>query len=105
MGGGVSVGVWGFSNDGTGVNGKSNLGIGGVFESDKGAQINLSPSTLLDKLPVQGQAGDLLVLNGPINPDDPGRLTGAVLYFCLTASDDSGHPAMWGRVRFDIVRD
>jgi hypothetical protein len=94
------TGVAGFSkNGGIGVRGSSDTGTGGVFSSDNSAQVNLVPK--LDKLPRDGKAGDLLVINGPIDPEDPG-LTGAILHVCLRSSD-SQDPAMWGKVVFKIA--
>ena len=96
------AGVNGFSNHGgIGVRGSSHTGTGGVFSSDNSAQINLVPK--LDKLPRDGKAGDLLVINGPIDPGDPG-LIGAILHVCLRTSD-SQDPAMWGKVVFQIASD
>jgi hypothetical protein len=96
------VAVDGFSkNGGIGVRGSSDTGTGGVFSSDNSAQINLVPK--LGKLPRDGKAGDLLVINGPIDPGDPG-LIGAILHVCLRSSD-SQDPAMWGKVVFQIASD
>ena len=88
---------------GIGVRGSSDTGTGGVFSSETSAQINLVPNPKLIKLPRDGKAGDLLVINGPIDPEDPG-LIGAILHVCLRSSDPQD-PAMWGKVVFNIASD
>ena len=98
----TGIGVVGMSGSGTGVVGKSTSGNGGVFSSDKGAPINLVVQ--LDKLPRDGTAGDLLLINGPVDPDDPEGLQGAILHFCVKSSDLQD-PAMWGRVAFNLAHD
>jgi hypothetical protein len=98
---GSGNGVVGISDSAAGVVGKSTSGNGGVFSSDKGAPINL---VVQDKLPRDGTAGDLLLINGPVDPDDPEGLQGAILHFCVRSSDPQD-PAMWGRVAFNLAHD
>src|SRR5262245_6836830 len=96
-----------FPNDGpsdsVGVRGESDTGRGGAFLSRDSAQINLFP--FLDALPAVGQAGDLVVINGPIDPEQP-DFVGAILHICLVSGDGTkpGTP-MWGRFLFDVVTD
>jgi len=46
---------------------KDETAYGGVFSSDKRAQINLIPK--LERLPVEGKMGDLIVIR--VEKDDP----------------------------------
>jgi hypothetical protein len=82
----------------TGVEGFGAIGVlgdggskGGVFSSDKGAQINLVSK--LHKLPAEAEAGDLIAINGPDKVGDQ-DVTAAELWFCWLGGD-SENPAFW----------
>ena len=97
------IGVWGSTRggEGIGVRGPGGTGVqgngisrGGVFSSDKGAQIKLVPQ--LEKLPAEAQAGDLIV----IRHIDPvaNTASGVELWLC-SFDGDSQNPASWNQVQ------
>ncbi len=105
------VGVLGHSDlsagmQGTGQTGVKGVGVGGsggVFESDKFAQVNLGPLFQLPQLPCEGKAGDLLAVS-PLTPDeeDPSPQGVASLWFCTKAQTKES-PAVWARVAFNGI--
>jgi len=91
------IGVVGMSGSGSGVLGKSTTGKGGVFSSDKRAQINLVPK--LEKLPVQGQIGDLIVILAQRKLDDTNTVTTVPQIWFCGRDGDSKNPAYWAQVQ------
>jgi len=82
-----------FGPPGAGVYGQSKSAYGGVFSSDKRAQINLVPK--LDYLPPEGQAGDLIFLLKAL----PTELGSSELWLSVTAGDSNKNPAYWRQVQ------
>jgi hypothetical protein len=101
-----------FSGDEVGVEGHGDSGTGGVFESNKAAQVRLTPHEAVEPipdepfpvralnpkghetvLPANGQAGDLLCTSMKATTGKPV----AVLWFCVTSGDTTG-PALWRQV-------
>lgn len=104
----AGIGVEGHSDDGTGVRGDSGNGRGGMFSSQRAAQVRLIPhaaATIFPPplpltpyaipaapevvpLPRSGQGGDLLTIQ-----DKSGECT---LWFCVRGEDKV--PARWAQV-------
>jgi hypothetical protein len=81
----------------TGVYGSGSSGRGGVFRSKTVAQINLVPD--LEKLPVEGQIGDLIVILAQRKLDDKNTtVTVPEIWFC-GRDGDSKNPALWAQVQ------
>jgi hypothetical protein len=114
-----TVGVQGFGRGGPGIVGHSDRDRGGVFDSDKSAQVQLVPMKAPDRLPngtpitpigisaqnlergdvalpKNGLAGDLLTLLD--NGND------CTLWFCVRSAL-SGSPARWAQVPLGVSFD
>jgi hypothetical protein len=87
-------GVSGSSKSAAGVHGSSDTHRGGVFGSNKAAQLRLVPLAPLKGLPDTGEAGDILVapLQGGI------AAKGSGLYFCVESHQGNMIPAKWKRI-------
>lgn len=79
----------------TGVYGSGSSGRGGVFRSTTVAQINLVPD--LEKLPVEGKMGDLIVIKKEGN-DGHGHSIVLELWLCYV-DGNSNNPAWWQQVQ------
>lgn len=107
----LGAGVFGFSTHSDGVRGHSHLGAGttghstsnkgGIFSSDKKAQLQLTPRKFPDRasldafLQKEGDPGDLLAST---HPNQDGNQTVA-LHFCLAARNlATGTPASWAQL-------
>lgn len=69
----TGVGVYGRSEEGTAVLGRSKFGRGGLFESERVAQVRLVPdrqATLTPQLPKEGQVGDLKMIRNTVEVND-----------------------------------
>jgi len=88
--------VWGLSGGGTGVHGQSGTGRGGVFESERIAQVRLVP-TVIPALPALGELGDLFLL---VSTDPTTGETAPTLYLCVSPGDGTpGNAAQWAPVQ------
>jgi hypothetical protein len=93
---GDGTGVWGVSGGGIGVHGESVTGRGGVFSSQKAAQLRLVPQispTPTLTLPAHGQPGDLYMIEtAPIGHGT----TAVTMYLCVSSgSNANGNRAHW----------
>ena len=66
-----------------------------------GDQINFRPWFEQDKVPCEGELGDILVVT-PLKDrqSDPEKLGSASLWFCMK-SGKAERPAIWAHVQFD----
>lgn len=72
----------------------------------KGDQVNLKPHFKedTDKLPCEGEAGDLYVFSPLGEKDRDNSKQGvASLWFCTKSSGPDGQNAIWARVQFDGI--
>jgi hypothetical protein len=99
-------GVYGVSSSGAGVWGWSGENRGGVFQSEKSAQVHLLPAPLRTSLPPQAKAGDLFVrlIEVEVMVDEKTHLREprAELWFCVQPTDaQPDAPVLWSKVRLE----
>lgn len=107
----TGVGVYGHSEEGTAVLGRSKFGRGGLFESERVAQVRLVPdrqATLTPQLPKEGQVGDLKMIRNTVEVIDVEgtRIEDRCsLWLCIPkpGEPDSDISDQWKEVRLGIT--